>query len=343
MSGSAGYRIGTAYVAVVGSLRKESHQRSDYSIGPTVTWPIVRRSGLQLTFEADAHRSRTSTDAYVGLRLLMNRGRLSLGGTAGTASLTSRDKSQDRVHRMTGSLSANYFNQSDDRTEYSVGGGVDRAIETTVAHGEATYYGRFGSARAEVLDDLEGSAGLQYGITLQSAVAVGGSTIGLGARDQDEGAVIVEVAGEADARFDVLVNGTLYGRLGSGGKLPIHLPPYRSYKVELKPGYAAAVDFDNGAQTVTLYPGTVEVLRWAARPFFTAFGQAVGTDGRPLANLLVQAPRSVGETDANGYFQVDVAKGDVLTFARAEGACHVRISDATVQKDFASLGRVICQ
>jgi len=343
-SGTAGYRFGSAYVAVVGSLRKDSHHRSDYSVGPTVTWPILHRNGLQLTFEADAQRSRSSTNAYAGLRLMLNRGHLSMTGTAGAASLNRRDASGSDSSRMVGGVSASYFNQADDRTEYSVGGGVDRALDSTVTHGEATYYGRYGSARADVLDDLEGSSGVQYGLTLQSALAVSGTSVGVGARDLDDGAVIVEVDGKAEAtRFDVFVNGTLYGRVSAGGRLPIHLPPYHPYKVELRPEKAAAVDFDSGARSVTLYPGTVQVLRWSARPYFTAFGQAIGSDGRPLAGALVRAPRSVGETDDNGYFQVDVAEGDVLTFERAEGECHVRITSAAVHNDFASIGKVTCQ
>jgi hypothetical protein len=81
------------------------------------------------------------------------------------------------------------------------------------------------------------------------------------------------------------------------------------------------------------------------RALFTVFGQAFWPDGKPVANALVQSARGIGETDAKGYFQVDVAAGDLLEFdARSGGACHVQIDPLKPQsKDYVALKKVICK
>jgi outer membrane usher protein FimD/PapC len=198
--------------------------------------------------------------------------------------------------------------------------------------------------RADVLDNLEGRGGLQYGITAQSAVAMSGTEVGVGARELEDSAIIVDVGGDAgNSTFQVMVNGSSEGHVRAGGSLSIHLEPYRAYEVRLRPDGAAPVTFDADAQTVTLYPGTVRVVRWTAHSYFTAFGKAVSPDGTPLANAMVKAPHSIGETDDNGYFQVDVANDDMLTFTRGSQRCEVRVTGAKPTNDLASLGKVICQ
>ena len=53
-TGSVGYRLGSAYLSLLGSLRKDEGIRSSYSIGPSLSWTMVQRNGVQLTVNADA-------------------------------------------------------------------------------------------------------------------------------------------------------------------------------------------------------------------------------------------------------------------------------------------------
>lgn len=342
-SGTFGYRIGSAYLAVIGSLRKDSGCRSEYSFGPSLTWPLLSRNGFQLSFQADGQRTRRTTAGFGGIRLVYTGKHLSVVGNAGAGSVNSRDDSAPSGTRLLGGVSASYLYQDDNRTEASVGAGIDRGADSTVAHAGATLYSRFGNVRADALDNLEGG-GFQYGLNLQSAVAIAGRDVGLGSRDLEDSAIIAEVDGSAgDTDFDVFVNGMRYGHIRSGDRLPVHLQPYRSYEVRIRPQDAAPVSFDEGSQRVTLYPGTVRVVRWTARSYFTAFGQAVGADGRPIANALLQAPHAIGESDENGYFQIDVAAGDAIKLSRGTEGCEIHLEAAPAAKDLISVGKVVCR
>ena len=77
---------------------------------------------------------------------------------------------------------------------------------------------------------------------------------------------------------------------------------------------------------------------------FAVFGRAVRPDGRPVANALVQSNRGIAETDEHGYFQIDVAGADILSFRKGEqGGCQVAISAPRGAADLLSLGKVMCR
>jgi hypothetical protein len=153
------------------------------------------------------------------------------------------------------------------------------------------------------------------------------------------------VKGDASgASFNVLVDEVAKGIVSTGHRLSIFVPGYRTYKVRLVPTAAVPVDYDSAAREVTLYPGNVQSLAWRAETYFTVFGQATSSNGEPISDALVQTPKGIAQTDGNGYFQVDVRRGDAISIAKADGpACKARIGEVTIRNDFASIGKVVCQ
>jgi hypothetical protein len=343
-SGSVGYRLGTAYISVVGSLRKDKGAGSDYSVGPQLQWPVVNRFGFQLTVEANAQRTRFTRAGFVGFRILSGRGNLSFANGTGYSTRSSSDGSVRSSGRPTGTLSAQYSYQGDDRTQVALGGGIDRSLDSTIGHVGGYAYTRLGSARADVLRAFGDKGGTQYGVTLQTGFAADPHDMVLGGRDLNESALVVTVAGPADYAFEVLVNDQPRGRVTGGDRLPLFLQPYRSYRVRLKPLDAAAVSYDPSAREVTLYPGNVQHLGWQVERMFTVFGQALRADGRPFADATIQSRHGIGESDGNGYFQVDTGEGEKLRFTDAGGAsCEVALGSVKAVDDFASVGKVVCR
>jgi hypothetical protein len=340
-SGSIGYKLGSAYLSMIGSFRKDKGIGSDYTIGPQFDWPVINRFGFQLAIEANAQRTRTTQAGFVGFRILSNRGRLSLSNATGYSSLSSRDGSAPSSHRPIGTLAAAYSYEGEDRTQLSVGGGVDRSLDSTVGRLGGYAYTRFGNARGDV---LRSNGRMQYGLTLQTGLALAGKDLVIGGRDLNESALVVSVGGPANYPFEVLVNDQPRGRVTSGQRLPLFLQPYRSYRVRLKPLNAAAVSFDSAPRTVILYPGNVEHLDWQVERMFTVFGQAVGADGRPVSGAMIQSRHGVGESDVNGYFQIDVGDSEPIRFTEASGgSCEVSVAAVKPANDFASVGKVVCR
>jgi Mat/Ecp fimbriae outer membrane usher protein len=343
-SGSIGYRLGDAYLTLMGSLRKDHRQRSDYSIGPGVNWSVLNRNGMQLTLQADAQRTRHTTAAFAGFRMFMTSGRFSAAGTGGHASLKSRDGSAPSRSRWTGGMSVQSFAEFDPQTQLSVSAGVDRGLDSTTAQTNGVLHSRFGTARGDLIHNFEGGGATQYGLSLQSGAAFNAAGGIFGARDLEESALIVALDGDAPgATFEVLVDERPRGRIKTHERLSIFLPAYHSYKVRLRPMNSGAATYDSETRNITLYPGNVEQVRWKAQALFTVFGQAIGSDGKPVANASIQSARGIGQSDEDGRFQMDVSGDDVLTFNADARSCEVRVSGVKPQNDYASIGKVVCQ
>lgn len=344
-TGSVSYALGEAHLTIIGSYRRDRGLKPDYSIGPSLSWTLANRSGLQVMMNLDAQRSRYATAAFAGFRVLFTSGRFSTVTSGGYASLTNRGASERSSSRRVGSVSGQWFYQDEERTQIGLEGALQRDVETSSARANAYVATQLGSLRADLLHGLEGSKATQYGLTLQTGIAIGARALELGGRDLNQSAVIASIAGSAkDTAFDVLIDEVPRGRLGPGSRLPIFLEPYRSYRLRLRAVGSTSVNFDSGTRTITLYPGNVEHLTWTAESLFTVFGQAVSPAGRPLANAMVSSRRGLGQTDENGFFQIDVESNDVLAFKLdGEAKCEVPLAGVSVRSDYARLGRVVCR
>lgn len=346
LSGSVGYQVGTAYLSVIGSLRKDEGVPLDYSVGPALSWPVVSRNGLLVALQADAQATRTTTAGYLGVRMQFTRFGYSITNSSGARSLSSRGESGSSRSRAVGDTTAHFSYSDESGADGSLAGGVTRELDSSTAHAEGLLYSRFGSVRGEILHDLGGDNRTQYGLTLQSGAILNRDDVALGGRDLAQSAVVVSVDGVADGtQFDVLVNGQPRGRLKSGGRLPIFLQPYRSYSLTLHPVDAASVWYDSAARKVTLYPGNVQPMRWQVEHLLTLFGRAVRKDGLPVADAVVTSRRGVGQSNAEGYFQIDTSANDVLAFDAGDGSkCNVTIPVLKQQQlDYAGVGKVLCQ
>jgi Mat/Ecp fimbriae outer membrane usher protein len=344
ISASIGLTVDRAYLSVIGSLRHDDGLGGDYSIGPNLSWPVVSSNGLELVLQADAQRTRTTSAAFLGARLQFTSNRLALVGTLG-GSARSAGHGDGASSELVGSIAADYFEQAGDRTQVSAEAGFDRSLDSSTVHAAGSVYSSLGSARAEIVQAVDGGGGLQYALALQTGAALERHDAAVGGRDLEESALVVSLDGEPGrSAFDLLVDEQPRARLVAGQRIPIFLQPYHSYKVRIRPAGPTSSDFDSATRSVTLYPGNVEHLSWSIRSLFTVFGRAVAADGRPLANAEIHSGRGIGETDDKGYFQMDVESGDMLSFATQEkGSCSVRIAGTKPGSDFLSLGKVICR
>lgn len=344
-SGSFTYRFGSGFVGVAGSYRRDKGYRSDYTIGPTLSYPVLHNHGLQLLVQADAQRSRHSNAAYVGLRLLKVSNGRALVSSAGFASHRELGARAKRSTRSIGSIAGEWYHQASDSTEWSVGAAAERTIQDTSVRTHGSLFSELGRVRGDLLHRFRNQASTQYGLSVQTGVATDSRSVAIGGRDLTHSALLVHVDGDAaDVEFDILVDDVSRGRVSAGGKRSIFLPPYRSYRVRLKPTQAVAISFDSQAKHFALYPGSVQTLRWTTKSLMTLFGQAVAADGGPLANARVETEDGLGQTDDQGYFQVDMAVGDELRLTHASDTiCRVNPQIAQQERGYASLGKVICK
>jgi hypothetical protein len=241
-------------------------------------------------------------------------------------------------------MTAHLSYANDSGTDLSLSGGLAREIDSTTAHADGMLYTRYGSARGQILHSAEGDGRTQYGLTLQTGAILDPHEAVFGGRDLAESAMVIAVEGSDNSEFDIFINGQPRGRVKSGGRVPIFLEPFRSYSVKLRPVNAASVWYDAAAREFTLYPGNVQHVRWKVEHVVTIFGRAVRADGKPVADAMITSRRGVGQSNADGYFQVESTANDMLSFTSGTGVeCKVGIHDLRGERDYARVGKVVCQ
>ncbi len=343
-SGSIGYHLGAANVALVGSLRKDEGLRRDYSIGPNISWPIINSSGLQVSLQADAQLTRTTTAAYVGVRMFFTSRGFSVASVAGGRAVASRDGSAPSQQRAVGDTTAHYSYSDDKRTELSLAAGLTRELDSTAGHADAFVYSRFGSARGEIVHDFEGDKRTQYSLSVQTGGVLNRNEALLGGRDVGESGLVISIDGEGGSEFEVLINGQPHGRVQAGERLPIFLEPYRAYSVRLRPVNAPSVWYETAAREFNLYPGNVEHVEWHIEHLLTVFGRAVKTNGEPVANASISGHRGNGQSNYEGFFQIETVANEVLSFSTGAGEhCEVTVGQLDSGRDYQALGKVVCK
>lgn len=343
VTGAIGYRIGSAYLSIIGSLRKDKGFAADYSVGPSLSWPVANFRGLQINLQADAQLTRTTAAGFLGARIVFNRGRYGATSTTGRRVFSGRGSSRGS-RGFVGDTTAHLAYVAGD-TNLGLAAGLKREEKSDTGHAEATLYSRFGNARAEIARDFQTGGRTQYGVSFQTGGVAGGQMVALGGREAAESALIVSLNRlEASARFEILIDGQPRGYVRTGQQLPLFLQPYRAYSVRLRPVGAPSVRFDTSSREVTLYPGSVAHLHWSVERLATVFGRVVRKNGTPLANAIVSSGQSVGESNSDGFFQVEASANQVLVFSPGSASeCRVQLGPLDQHLDYVRVGGVVCE
>jgi len=212
----------------------------------------------------------------------------------------------------------------------------------------AEVYNRLVQARASV-DRVQGGQYEQNGWagTLFTSVLKGEDRWAVGGQNAADAASLVTLEGRAPgAEFDVVVDGYSRGIARGGETTALHLPAYRTYEVQIRPRGSSFVQFDDSSRSVTLYPGNVARLDWAVKSLFVVLGRVVDGEGRGIANATISGVQGLATTDAEGFFQAEVASGDdtvELEFRNAQGHCSVAAPIVQQRRGVAFLQTVSCE
>jgi len=173
------------------------------------------------------------------------------------------------------------------------------------------------------------------------ATSKGRTTLGDGGNKV--GAVIVHVVGDLYGQFEVLVNDRVVGKVWAQRPNVISLRAYESYNVRIRPIGDKIVGYQQASQQITLYPGSVEKLTFAARELTVLVGEAYFEDGNPVSRHKFLNVEGYGATDEQGWFQVEVSHSDPLILEdKFKRQCRLELPEYYVQDGLAILDAAVC-
>ena len=171
-----------------------------------------------------------------------------------------------------------------------------------------TSQSRYGFADLDLAHESgDAHRGLNYSANSRFSLVTKNGRTAMGGGAHNLSAVLVEIDGFLpQTRFQVLVDGRVAGYVDSSHRAIVSLRPYEQYRISIAPVGDALYNYDQQAQTVTLYPGNVPRLTFAAHRIQVLVGRALFADGTPVANGRLSTTESHGATDAQGWFQVEI-------------------------------------
>ena len=337
-----GYRLQRAQIGLSAFYRQDAHRVRSYAIGPTARWAMVHDHGFDLTLEANLSQSNAGRSAYAGVRLQLLRPHSAFSATAGGQTIGSR--TDGGRSSAVGGIQATWQHDDVLGGDLTLSDNYDHTPDGDLAHARADMRGPLGTVATDLTQQLGGPRGTQYSLGVQTAAIVGRHLIAFGGRDQTDSVIAVRIDdAPPGARFQILIDEAPRGIVHGGEQHTIAVTPYRRYSVRIKPVGGALVRFDSRSKLVSVYPGTVAALAWAATPVAAMFGRIVGPNGVAIGNADLVAGDAIGHSDDHGYFQIETEVGSTL-LVRAAGrpSCQAMLSGNVPAGAYLSIGTVTC-
>jgi Mat/Ecp fimbriae outer membrane usher protein len=222
------------------------------------------------------------------------------------------------------------------RGDYDAQSSLEARMEADTTLGTADITGRYNEVNEKV----------EFNGRLSTSFATTGSASAIGGKRRSESAFLVRVEGdiEADARFNVLVNGSVRGQVRAEETLLLPVSPYNTYDVELVNVGETLVDLDNRVHRETMYPGNVVNLSWSSQVINIAIGRLVNEEGEPLSNAVIQNVVGIALADSNGVFQAEINQDtNRLEVQQGNFRCIAEFDNPRVTDTVLPLGTLVCR
>lgn len=318
---SVSANVGSGSLRVHGAYTKPAGGKAVYSYGPTLEYPLLSGSSGHLNFMANALQTEQSFLAFAGVRFFKNLGATSTSGRLGYShQSSSRNVVEDAFDDVVGDIQVTHAGTF---KSYDLRGtvGVSREQYGHDVRGSLEFNSNVVSARAAVLQNINGLQGqTQYSASFRTAIGFGEDVLFVGAKNYAQSALRVEIEAPAEESFDVYVGDRLVGKASEQRAFATFLPPYREYSISVRPSGKDKLYLERSTETATLFPGGVAVVSFKARKSYVLFGRLTDAKGVAMANELLRTESGIAQSDADGYFQLDVIEGEDQVMLGAEGA-----------------------
>lgn len=222
------------------------------------------------------------------------------------------------------------------RGDYDSQSSLEARMQADTSLGNADVMGRYNEANHKM--ELNGRISTSFATT--------GNATAIGGKRRSESAFLIRVEGdiEADAVFNILVNGTVRGQVRPEETLLIPVTPYNTYDVEIRNIGDTLVNLDNRVYRETMYPGNVVNLSWESKVINIAIGRLVNEMGEPMANAVIQNVVGIALADSNGIFQAEIDQ-DTSHFEVRQGvnSCTVDFENPQINDTILPLGTLVCR
>lgn len=208
------------------------------------------------------------------------------------------------------------------------------------------YASTWGSANLNLNHaDSNSASNTSYSASLTTSLTANKDVIAFGGETQSRSAVVVNVKGaDLGETFDVYVNNQRRGYALGGKPSIIHLSPFDTYSVRIRPNQSGSLySFDEREYEVTLYPGNISALDYEVKQVLVVYGRIQLPDGTWLSHASVHGGEGLAVSDEFGLFQAEISSEvTTLVFRKQGQECSINLIPSEFDSDFVNLGKVVC-
>lgn len=317
-----------------------------YGAGPSVDWRIISSPFLALTATASALRTNEGDNAQLLLSL-----RKDFKSWSSQSQLSVRREDDESRSRLTTYLTNDTRLPSGRGNRVSVGFEEERSSKETndsrVVAGTWNHADSYLEGSSFVRDTRSNQTSqTSYGANAMAALNIAGlSGFAVSRPATNEAVFIAEIeADTAKGLFEVLVNSQVQDKIEPGERSVVGLPPYRSYKLAIRPSKEADLtDYENEVTSVTVFPGNVIRKVYKVKRVTIAIGRVADENGAPIGWERLKGAKGYVYTEEDGSFQAEIGAGDSLSIESSRRNCNVILPSVEKGEFFTDFGKVTCK
>ncbi|MDC0535795.1 TcfC E-set like domain-containing protein, partial [Francisellaceae bacterium] len=159
---------------------------------------------------------------------------------------------------------------------------------------------------------------------------------------QSYNGVMVRVDAPKPSKFSVFTGKKLLKEIEANKGYFIPLPEFASYKIQVVSD-SGSLTVLNPEQEITIYDGNVHTLYWEAKEAFLLIGTVVTPEGDLVAEADVTGALNFGQTDEDGFTQVEAIIGSKLSLKASNGlVCTIDTNTIEPEDGIAYEDEIVC-
>jgi outer membrane usher protein FimD/PapC len=334
---TGGRGFGKIQLQAIALWRRAANGKDSWSLQPLLDWPVRiggRRIALRLTGDFGPDRKAM---------------RIEFGVPAGNQNIAARtglqvQQEQARTH-ATPLYEAEIAEQWHLASEIDLQGNLQwQQEERRSVTGSASLLTGKGAGSLTLQSDLDSGRQSYFG-NAQGGFAWTRQGFDFAPAIPGEAAVVYVNNSPPDhGAADALLSNARIGMVQPQRSRVQPVSAFRRSAVGILPSQGASLSGSSPSRETTLFPGTVSIVAASFIHVTAIFGQLIDMAGAPIVQASLRGPHGEGAADADGYFQIDVAKAEQISVRRADGTtCEINLTPPEQDIAVYDAGQVRCK
>jgi hypothetical protein len=347
-SASLTYTIHKVSLSLAGNYF-QSTQRTSYSYGPSISFPIYSTRDFNINGSSDITRTDNDLQYWLNIRIYINAPNSTWSHYAlvGYRGIIKRytPNSNNSGENLQWQSNWQDLDMSNNGPGVSLGATSQNGVQS--ANVNVRYQANQGLANFSIRQNHAiDYNGTQYMGNFLTHYIYTPTITTIGGAGSDNTGIIVDVTAPNDEGvFEVSVNRQVRKIIKANTPTFITLLPFEKYQINIAAIGDTYFDVQQANKIVVLHKGNVQSVNWIAQRKIVLITQIVAANGEPLSDVLVKGGPADNLTAANGDYQGEIYSNEkqLLVKMNNNQSCVIDLSTLPKNESIVTIDKLICR